>query len=93
MRLLDDERVDAAEKSLREMLRVENLSGKTFLDAGSGSGLFSLASRRLGATVYSFDYDPRSVACTEELKRRCFPGDPGWQVGTGSVLDVQYLEI
>jgi len=65
--------------------------GKTFLDAGSGSGLFSLAARRLGATVHSFDYDPQSVACTAELRRRYFPDDPGWSVEQGSVLDSEYL--
>jgi len=29
----------------------------------------------LGARVHSFDYDPQSVACTAELKRRYFEGD------------------
>lgn len=90
--VLDEQRIKQAEESLKEMLRVETLSNKRFLDAGSGSGLFSLAARRLGATVHSFDYDPQSVACTEELKRRYFPGDPDWQVGAGSVLDAEYLK-
>jgi 2-polyprenyl-6-hydroxyphenyl methylase/3-demethylubiquinone-9 3-methyltransferase len=31
------------------------------------------------------------VACTDELKRRYFPGDAGWSVGEGSVLDRDYL--
>ena len=73
------------------MLGVESLVGKPFLDAGSGSGLFSLAARRLGADVFSFDYDPMSVKCTEELKHRYFPGDPDWIVQQGSVLDDTYL--
>ncbi len=76
LQLLDERRIWAAQKSLQEMLRVDDLTGQRFLDAGSGSGLFSLAARRLGASVYSFDYDPRSVACTTELKRRYFPEDP-----------------
>ena len=90
--VLDDFRVAQAEQSLRAMLGVENLVGRSFLDVGSGSGLFSLAARRLGATVHSFDYDPQSVACTAELKRRFFPGDPGWVVEQGSALDKDYLQ-
>jgi 2-polyprenyl-6-hydroxyphenyl methylase/3-demethylubiquinone-9 3-methyltransferase len=91
LRLLDEARIKLAEESLKDMLRLESLSGKRFLDVGSGSGLFSLAARRLGASVYSFDYDPQSVVCTQELKRRYFPGDQNWQVETGSVLDPCYL--
>lgn len=89
--VLDDSRVSAAEESLKQMLRVDTLSGKRFLDAGSGSGLFSLAARRLGAQVRSFDYDPQSVACTRELKRRYFPDDDSWIVEEASVLDTGYL--
>jgi 2-polyprenyl-6-hydroxyphenyl methylase/3-demethylubiquinone-9 3-methyltransferase len=74
------------------MLGVESLEGKTFLDIGSGSGLFSLVARRLGASVRSFDYDPYSVACTRELKRRYFNSDSNWQIESGSVLDVTYLK-
>lgn len=91
LRLLDAGRISQAEDSLRKMLGVADLSGKRFLDAGSGSGLFSLAARRLGATVHSFDYDPRSVGCTEELRRRYFPDDRQWTVESGSVLDSDYL--
>lgn len=89
--LLDEQRILAATASLQRMLDVKDLAGKTFLDAGCGSGLFSLAARRLGATVHSFDYDPRSVACTQELKRRFFAGDPHWKIEAGSVLDRDYL--
>jgi cyclopropane fatty-acyl-phospholipid synthase-like methyltransferase len=89
--LLNEERIAQAESSLREMLECENLNGKIFLDIGSGSGLFSLAARRLGARVHSFDYDPHSVACTTELRRRFFPEDPNWRVESGSALDSDYL--
>lgn len=89
--VLTDERIREAEASLRNMLEVESLAGRTFIDVGSGSGLFSLAARRLGATVTSFDFDPQSVACTSELKRRYFPADPAWTVHEGSVLDETFL--
>jgi len=89
---LSDKRISEAEKSLKQMLEVEELEGKSFLDIGSGSGLFSLAARRLGARVHSFDYDPQSVGCACELKRRYFPGDADWMIEEGSVLDRDYLE-
>jgi 2-polyprenyl-3-methyl-5-hydroxy-6-metoxy-1,4-benzoquinol methylase len=90
--LLNDARIGEAEKSLKQMLEVESLEGKRFLDIGSGSGLFSLAARRLGARVHSFDYDPQSVACTQELRRRYFPNDSFWTIEEGSALDADYVK-
>jgi 2-polyprenyl-6-hydroxyphenyl methylase/3-demethylubiquinone-9 3-methyltransferase len=89
--LLNDQRIAEAEASLKKMLECEDLTGKSFLDIGSGSGLFSLAARRLGARVHSFDYDPHSVACTAELRRRYFPDDAAWTVQSGSALDADYV--
>ena len=90
---LDDSRIAASEEALREMLEVSNLEGMTFVDAGSGSGLSSLAAMRLGATrVYSFDFDPDSVACTRELRRRYYPNSTNWVVEEGSVLDEDFLK-
>jgi 2-polyprenyl-6-hydroxyphenyl methylase/3-demethylubiquinone-9 3-methyltransferase len=89
---LNDDRIHLAEQSLLKLRGGGGvISGKRFLVIGSGSGLFSLAARRLGATVHSFDYDPNSVACTAELRRRYFPDDPDWRVEQGSVLDKEYL--
>ena len=51
LELLNDERIAEAESSLREMLECENLAGQTFLDIGSGSGLFSLAAGSARAFV------------------------------------------
>ncbi len=88
---LNDKRIDEAQQALAKMLEVPDLKGKRFLDVGCGSGLSSLAARKLGATVYSFDYDPHSVACTTELKRRYFPDDASWLVEEGSALDADYI--
>jgi 2-polyprenyl-3-methyl-5-hydroxy-6-metoxy-1,4-benzoquinol methylase len=88
---LDQERIYLAEESLRKMLDVSSLAGQTFLDVGCGSGLFSLAARRLGARVCSFDYDPGSVACAQYLRERFFMQDSQWTIGQGSILDQTYL--
>src|SRR5437763_5736079 len=77
---LNDQRIERAEASLASMLGQESLRGLTFLDIGCGSGLFSLAARRLGARVHSFDFDPHSAACAAELRRRYFPDDENWIV-------------
>jgi len=92
LRMVDEDRILEAERSLKDGLEISNLKDKTFLDIGSGSGLFSLAARRLGAKVYSFDYDPFSVACTLELKRRYFPNAASWTIEQGNVLNGDYLK-
>lgn len=89
--VLDETRIAAAEASLKQMLGLPDLRGLSFLGAGRGSGLFSLAARRLGARVVSFDYDPQSVNCTAQLRQRYFPEDSHWTVETGSVPDSDHL--
>jgi 2-polyprenyl-6-hydroxyphenyl methylase/3-demethylubiquinone-9 3-methyltransferase len=91
LRLVDERRIAAAAASLREMLGPDDLRGLRFLDVGCGSGLFGLAALRLGAEVGSFDYDPQSVACAVELRRRFAHDDPRWVVEAGSALDAEYL--
>lgn len=90
--LISDERIAEAETSLKQMLELERMDGLRFLDIGSGSGIFSLAARRLGASVHSFDYDPLSVACTKQLRDRYYPTDPAWSIDEASVLDSAYME-
>src|SRR6266705_206787 len=70
---LDEPRILEAERSLQWLLGRDRLDGLRFLDIGSGSGLSSLAARRLGATVHSFDYDRQSAECTKALRDRFFP--------------------
>jgi 2-polyprenyl-6-hydroxyphenyl methylase/3-demethylubiquinone-9 3-methyltransferase len=90
--VLDEERIKQAERSLTRYLETDSLGGLTFVDVGSGSGLFSLAARRLGARVYSFDYDPQSVHCTNELKARYFRHDRDWIVEEASILDDRFVQ-
>jgi len=84
-------RISEAEQSLRRLLQCETLTGRSFLDIGSGSGLFSLAARRLGARVHSFDFDVASVLCTRGMRDLRSPDDPDWKVEQGSILDPDYV--
>lgn len=88
---LDDERISIAEASLVEFLNLQDLRGKSFLDIGCGSGLFSQAAYNLRAEkVVSFDVDPFSVECCRFLHARS--GKPSnWEVLEGSVLDTDFL--
>ncbi len=90
---LNEERIKIGEKSLCDMLNVNDLKGKSFVDAGCGSGLFSLAAIRLKAErIHSFDYDPQAVACCLELKNRFFPNADHWVIEEGSLLNEGYLK-
>jgi SAM-dependent methyltransferase len=89
---LDEERIKEAEKSILTLLKLDNLEGKRLIDVGSGSGLFSLAARRRGAVVSSFDYDQESIECTNYLRSHYFPDDINWQIQQGSVLDDHFLK-
>jgi 2-polyprenyl-6-hydroxyphenyl methylase/3-demethylubiquinone-9 3-methyltransferase len=84
---LDEDRMEQAVISLQQLLGLQTLEGKRFMDLGCGSGLFSLAAQRLGAEVISIDYDKFSVACSEELRDRFGSKSLRWDIKQGSVLD------
>jgi predicted RNA methylase len=90
--IMDAERIGHAARSLRGMLPEGDLAGRSFLDVGCGSGLFSLAAATVGAErIHSFDCDADSVACTRELLRRYRPSTSRWTIEQGDVLDPQYV--
>ncbi len=89
---LDEQRIAAATSSVQKLLKCEGLSQKRFLDAGCGSGLFSLAAHRLGAAVTSFDYDENSVACAQHLKKTYGGAGPEWMITQGSLLDESFMQ-
>ena len=91
LRNISESRIQKAIESLQKNLGANTLEGKSFLDIGCGSGLFSLAARKLGAHVISLDFDPQSVECTAHLRDRFFPNDEGWRVQQGSALSPEDL--
>jgi SAM-dependent methyltransferase len=88
---VDEQRIERAKMSLQALVALNRFDNCRFLDIGSGSGLFSLAARRLGARVYSFDYDAHSVDATKRLKSHFLAEDRDWTIEQGSVLDHRYL--
>src|SRR5262249_17899078 len=78
---------DQATAELGKM--VGDLSNKSFLDIGCGSGIHSLAALRLGASqVVGFDYDIASINACKQLQTRA---GNSWRVEQGSVLDEGYM--
>jgi len=89
---LTEERFANAQKSITDFMECDNLNGKTLIDIGCGSGLFSRAAYKLGARkVVSFDYDQFSVACCQHLREQ-LDEPTNWELMQGSVLDKPFLE-
>jgi len=90
-RHMTPDQIAEAEISLREFLKCDNLAGKTFVDVGCGSGMFSLAAHRLGASkVVSFDVDADSTECCRMLREDAGAPD-NWTVLSGSALDDGFI--
>jgi len=88
---IDEERIAIAQASLTEFLGLPDLRGKSFLDLGCGSGLFSYAAYKLEAErIVSFDLDPFSVECCKFLHQKA-KQPPHWEVRTGSILDEGFV--
>lgn len=89
---LNEERIENAKKSLVDFLGGEdNIRGKSFVDIGCGSGLFSLAAVLLGASrVVSVDVDQFSVECARYLREK--QNNPAhWEIKEGSALDQNFI--
>ena len=83
--LIDEDRLKEAVNSVAKLCG--DLAGKSFLDIGCGSGLFSAAALRLGATpLRAIDIDCDSVETTQQTLTRFFPGD-AWSCAQRSVFD------
>ncbi|MFH1445138.1 MAG: class I SAM-dependent methyltransferase [Nanoarchaeota archaeon] len=91
LKSLNKERFDFAEKSLKEFMKIKNMKGKSFLDIGCGSGLFSYTAHKLGAkNVVSFDVDPFSVQCCKHMYK--VANNPkNWIIHDGSILDDKFV--
>ncbi len=88
---IDEDKINKAIESLKSFIGKESLEGCKFLDIGCGSGIFSFAAIRLGATVVSFDYDAASVYCTKRVRSMYKIADEKWMIFEASVLDSEKI--
>ena len=90
-RVVDEAAVERARTSIIELTGPLDPSWETFLDIGSGSGLFSAAATHLGLEVRAFDYDIDSVEATRSTLERFAEVGVSWQVDRGDILDPEYV--
>lgn len=88
---VDEDRIARAVEHLKESFGCDSMEGKTFLDVGSGSGLFSVAACRLGAEVTAFDFDDKSVATSERMLE-VFAPSATYRVMRGDATSAQFIE-
>ena len=87
----DKERYKQAKQSMIDMLGGPGLEGKTFIDIGCGSGMFSLAAIELGAKlVLSVDVDSKSILACQKIKE--MSKAENWQILQKSILNEKYLQ-
>jgi len=87
---IGEQRFEEAQSSLKKLLKINNLNGKSFLDIGCGSGIMSLSAIKLGAKeVVSIDVDPKSVEASQLLKEKCDVSH--WQILNDSILNETFI--
>ncbi len=85
-KIIDQQRLGSAIESVSSL--AGDLAGKSFLDIGSGSGLFSLAALKLGAApVLAVDIDENSVATTKSVLAT-HEGEGNWRAELVSVFNL-----
>jgi SAM-dependent methyltransferase len=90
---IDHARITQAEESLLRLVGRENIEGRTFLDIGCGSGLFSLAAVRLGCKqLLAVDLDPKSVETTRRTLSLHANGG-NWDVQNVSVFHLDPTKL
>ena len=83
------EKIQIAKQSLKDFLG--NITGKTCIDIGSGSGIFSYSMYALGAKeITSVDIDPFSVQCSNYLRGKV-KNPERWNIYQGSILDKKFI--
>lgn len=88
---IDKVKISAAEAGLAKLIPPDEISGRSFLDIGCGSGIHALAALRLGAkSIVACDLDPESVNATKKTLNR-YAKNGKWQAKQASVFELENL--
>lgn len=84
---IDEKKLQSAIDDISSFM-FKDLSNKSFLDIGCGSGLSSLAAYKMGAnSIISVDIDPQNIINTNYLKEKFeVPNNFPWQVKIASIV-------
>jgi len=90
---LNDKGFKEAEISLKNLVGEKNLKKKSFLDIGCGSGIFSLAAKKIGAKkVFGFDISQNSIEAAHFNKEK-FAKNDYVNFFQQSILDINYKKF
>ena len=85
---LTPERLEQAKRSLVDILGADDIKGKSFIDVGCGSGIFSICASILGAEkVVGIDVDPVCIEVSKRNAERYSPGQSRPEFMRVSILD------
>jgi SAM-dependent methyltransferase len=90
----DEQKFDTASESLKHLYQRQRFDGMTMLDVGCGSGIFSIAAKKLGCSrVLGIDISPNSVETSRKNARAFgFSGSDEIEFRVMDVLDRQEMD-
>ncbi len=90
-KVIDEKRIAAAVESLQMLLADESLPGRSFLDVGCGTGMFSAAAARMGARpILGIDVNPRCVEVSRR-NQKTYAAQADTRFETVSILDADRI--
>ncbi|MFH1762514.1 MAG: class I SAM-dependent methyltransferase, partial [bacterium] len=91
-RILNCEKLDAAQESIINLLGKDALKSKSFLDIGCGTGIFSISAANLGASkVVGLDVNPRCIDVCKKNSQKFINKEIQPEFKVVSVLDSRQL--
>ncbi|HRO74661.1 MAG TPA: class I SAM-dependent methyltransferase [Crocinitomicaceae bacterium] len=87
----EEEQLHSSKEFILSYLELDDLSSKTYLDAGCGSGVFSVAAQQLGAVVTAFDIDEVALENLHAVSEKFNVPINAIKTMKGSILDEDFI--